>query len=74
MRTKTVSYDGIASVDKRNIEEDVPEYVDRLNHRVTPYTREQIDSMLDMVERDFAEGRYLTHDEVFRRQVKAVAV
>lgn len=53
---------------------DVVEYADRLKHSVSPYTKEQIDAMLDMVERDFEEGRFLTHDEVFRRHISAVAV
>lgn len=44
---------------------DVVEYADRLKHSVSPYTKEQIDAMLDMVERDFEEGRFLTHDDTF---------
>lgn len=33
-----------------------------------PLTMEEIDAMLDEVERDFEKGEYLTHDDVFNHQ------
>ena len=31
-----------------------------------PYTKEEIDAMLDEAEQDFEAGNYLTQEEVFR--------
>ena len=39
-----------------------------------PYTMEEINTMLDEAEAAFEAGDYLTNDEVFHRQRKAVAV
>lgn len=37
-----------------------------------PFTMEEIDAMLDEAEAAFEAGDYLTHDEVFKRQTKAL--
>jgi hypothetical protein len=42
--------------------------------QLRPYTKEEIDDMLDEAEAAFEAGDYLTQDEVFHRERKAVAV
>ena len=41
--------------------------------QLRPYTKEEIDDMLDEAEAAFEAGDYLTQDEVFHRERKAVA-
>jgi hypothetical protein len=43
-------------------------------NRLQPYTMEEIDNMLDEAEAAFEAGDYLTQDEVFHCNRKAVAV
>jgi len=40
--------------------------------QLRPYTKEEIDDMLDEAEAAFEAGDYLTQDEVFHRERKAV--
>ena len=42
--------------------------------QLRPYTKEEIDDMLDEAEAAFEAGDYLTQDEVFHRERKVVAV
>lgn len=44
------------------------------SERLKPFTMEEIDNMLDEAEAAFEAGDYLTHDEVFRRSERRVAV
>ena len=42
------------------------------NEQLRPYTREEIDSMLNDAEAAFEAGDYLTNDEVFHKHKKEV--
>ena len=42
--------------------------------QLRPYTKEEIDDMLDEAEAAFEAGDYLTQDEMFHRERKTVAV
>ena len=46
------------------------ELTPRAEENLPPYTREEIDAMIDEAERDFAEGRYMDADE-FMDQLEA---
>jgi len=43
-------------------------------HRMKPYTMDEINAMLDEAEAAFEAGDYLTNDEVFHHSRKVVAV
>lgn len=42
--------------------------------RQTPYTQEDINAIIDESERQLAEGKYKTHDEVFKELFETEAV
>ncbi|MDD7317730.1 MAG: hypothetical protein SOZ80_07725 [Prevotella sp.] len=44
--------------------------IKRANEEMTnsPYTMEEIDSILDEAEKGFERGEYMTNDDVFRKQ------
>ena len=44
------------------------------DERLRPFTMEEIDSMLDEAEAAFEDGDYLTNEEVFHRNKRAVAM
>ena len=56
----TLNYDN-----RRWLSEHLIESVEEEEY-LTPYTMEEINQRLDEAERDFAEGRYYSHEQVMR--------
>ena len=60
-------YDTLTPSDKRWLGEHLIKYADYEEEPVKPYTKEEINAMLDQAERDFAAGLGIPDEEVWRK-------
>lgn len=67
-------YGTLSPSNMRWVGEHLIEYAKKLEEPMTPYTMEEIDNMLDEAETAFEAGDYLTQEEVFHANKKAVSV
>ena len=59
-------YETLTPSDKRWVGERLIKYADYEEEPVKPYTKEEINAMLDEAERDFAAGLGIPDEDVFR--------